>query len=118
MRATGSTRIHARRLFHGRPRFDLVQVASDDEQQPWYGRLMGIFDVQRAGEWRTMVLVHWLTKIDDPANAHVPGASTFWQNAHVKPDVIDIASVECPVRMLTSVLDRAYFVRTKYNADL
>ena len=110
------TRLHARRQFHKRPRYDLVQVFSGDGQ-PWFGRLMGLFDVPQGAGWRAMALVHWLTEIDSE-DTHVPGATTYRQEAEVAPDVIEIESIECSVRMLTSVLDRAYFVRTKYNVTL
>ena len=81
-------------------------------------RLMGIFDVQQGDAWHTMVLLHWMTEADNPEDQHVPDATTYWQNPEAAPDVVGIECIERPVRLLTSVLNRQYFVRTKYNAHL
>ncbi len=90
-------RLHARRMFYGKPRYDIVQVRGSDGQL-WYGRLLAFFDVKVGPAWRRMALLHWL-EVTHPT--HVPGAVTYryWgQN----PDVVSVATIRHRVCMLTS----------------
>ena len=92
-------RLHARRLFHGRPRFDLVQVTGEAADQPWYGRLLALFDVCTAARtWKRMALVQWLERVHP---SHVAGALTFsyWSDF---PDAVCIGVIVRPMRMVTS----------------
>lgn len=120
MRHGLNARIHARTLFHGKPRFDFVLVDSGVDDNPWYARLHGLFDVPHDGIWLAMALVHWLA--DMPAGrTHVPGARTFVEDFTTMPDVIDLRSILKPVRLLTSPLqesdDKVMFVLATYNGQ-
>jgi hypothetical protein len=92
--------IHARPLHYGHPRYDFVRVDSGDAAQPWYARLIALFDVQElhSSSYQTMALVWWL---DELAETHVRGATTLVYSGR-KPDAIAINNILRPVRMATS----------------
>ena len=109
-------RLHARRQFHGKPRYDLVQIKGEDAHAPWFARLLAIFDVNTDAGWRRLILVHWLERI--PVS-HVPGAETFryWSK---NPDVVTAKSLVRRARMLTSPrthgeAEHVCFVRLPYG---
>ena len=91
-------RLHARRVFHGRPKYDIVRVTGDEGEPPWYARALAFFDVRVAAGWRRMALVSWLERTEP---THVAGAETFcyWSRF---PDVIPLRSIVRPLRMVTS----------------
>ncbi len=91
-------RLHARRLFYGKPRYDILQVAGGEGDLPWYGRALAFFDVKAEATWHRMVLLHWLQRTHV---SHVPGAETFGYWAK-NPDVVPLSSVQRPVRLVTS----------------
>ena len=90
-------RVHARRAYYGKPRYDIVQVTGEGEGT-WYARLLGLFDVKVGLVWHPMALIHWMQPL---GATHVPGAVTFryWgQN----PDVVQVESIVRSIRMLQS----------------
>ena len=91
--------IHARRDHYGRPRYDIVELLSE-QPQPWYGRILAIFDVRNpgAGTYRTLALIWWLHTI---GVSHVVGATTFRYYGQYA-EVIDVDTIVKPIRMLTS----------------
>ncbi len=92
----GSTiRLHARREFYGRPRYDFVRVGNDREET-WIGQVLLFFDVQAVGtaEIRQMALVHWLT---EEADSLVLGGWTF--HYHGTVDVIALSTILNRVRL-------------------
>ena len=107
-------RIHARPMYYGRPRYDLVEVSSSEDaqaQQPWYGRALAFFDVRMDGVWYRMALLRWLERLEE---THVVGATTFryWS---MFPDVVLLSTIVRPVRMITS--PRAYIAPDEEDAD-
>ena len=93
-----SERVHARRSYYGKPRYDLLQLTGEDGTA-WYARALAFFDVQETGRgWRRMALVHWL----QPTHVtHVPGTVTYRYWA-MRPDVVKVSSIVRSVRMITS----------------
>lgn len=118
LRGDSNWRLHARRTFHGKPRFDLVQVTGEDAVTPWFARLVALFDVEVADGWRSLALVAWL---DEVLPSHVVGART-WTYMLRRMDVVELECVERPVLMASSPIkmvdDRLCFVQLPYNASL
>lgn len=91
-------RVHARRQFHGKPRYDMVQVSGDGAAEPWYARVLAFFEVHVGVGWRRMALVQWLERC---ALSHVPGSRTFrYWSQH--PDAVLVSAIVRQVRMITS----------------
>ncbi len=90
-------RLQARRVYYGKPRYDMLEVTGD-AAEPWYGRALAFFDVQVEGEWHHLVLLHWLQPTHQ---THVAGAVTFKYWA-IRPDVVPLSTIVRRVRMLTS----------------
>ncbi len=90
-------RVHARRTFYGRPRYDILQIHGEG-MELWYARAMAFFDVCVESVWHRMALIHWMQPV---AETHVPGAVTFRYWA-MHPDVIQVHSIARSARMVTS----------------
>ncbi len=100
-------RLHARRDFHGKPRFDFIEVAGGDAQDPWFARLMGLCDVHVAADvpgvvskgWISMALVQWLRRDDEPILPTVQAYSLTWGP---RVDAVFVDDISRPVRFVTS----------------
>ena len=122
LKRNGQTfRIHARRLFHGKPRYDFVQV-NNAHGGSWYGQVLALFDVKVEEEnayvtpgWVTMSLVRWLHQ---DAHPQIPGIPCF-SFRDERPDVIFTDDIMRHVRLVTSPLPgtngRARFVLLPYG---
>ena len=95
-------RIHARRSYYGRPRYDFVEIIAPEgsDVEHWYAQVLLLFDVYAVGNAtvRQMALIFWLERSD---RADVPRSITLvhWGN---KTDCIDVESIRRPVRLATS----------------
>lgn len=100
-------RLHARRLFYGNPRFDVVHVRSDDLENPWLARILGMFRVHVHVQpgilhegWISLALVQWLER---DAEDHVQGIPTYrYSQEFPQPCAVELDTIEAPVRLVTS----------------
>ena len=101
-------RIHARRAYYGRPRYDWVQVSGDgdSEDEWWYGRLLLLFSCIVDGMPGEFALVRWLEEVQVPRD-HVIGAAHYipW---HGRIQVVQLSSVWQRVAFVTSPLYHAH----------
>ena len=99
-------KLHARRNYFDRHRYDFVHVrGSDDEANPWLARLLAIVKVKvlegqqhiDAAGYLPLAIIQWLDR--DPVDL-VPGTATYWYLPN--PQAIEMEAIVRPVKLLDS----------------
>ena len=96
--------LHARRKYHGRPRYDFVHIrGGDDDANPWLARVLAIINVEVAANqehvvaagFLPLVIIQWLERdVDDI----VAGTPSYHYLPH--PQAVEVEAIVRPVKLL------------------
>ena len=118
VRLGNGTRLHARKCYYGRPRYDVLEIHSGDERAPYYARCLMYFDALVAGttEWRRLGVVWWLDRIPGPSHVNNATTYSYWG---AEPEIIELDTVFRSIRLATSRIrlpeDKPAFILLHYG---